>query len=82
MSFGRTVILVLTQETCGGIMAAQTNYVWRSNDNVGNLAFEVVGQNWSSEVISLFEEDWEVGRVAIKPPRVNGPFMPRNEGCV
>ena len=27
--------------------------------------FGVVGQNWSSEVISLFQEDWEVGRVAI-----------------
>ena len=33
--------------------------------NVGNLAIEVVGQNWSSEVISLFFEDWEVGRVAL-----------------
>ena len=32
--------------------------------NVGNLAVEVVGQNWSSEVIHLFLEDWEVGRVA------------------
>ena len=25
----------------------------------------VRGQNWSSEVISLFLEDWEVGRVAL-----------------
>ena len=33
--------------------------------NVDNLAPEVVGQNWSSEVISLFLEDWEVGRVAL-----------------
>ena len=32
--------------------------------NVGNLAIEVVGQNWSGEVISLYLEDWEVGRVA------------------
>ena len=33
--------------------------------NVGNLAIEVVGQNyWSSEVISLFSEDWDIGRVA------------------
>ena len=31
---------------------------------VGHLAIEVVGHNWSSEVISLFLEDWEVGRVA------------------
>ena len=35
-----------------------------TSTNVGNLAVEVVGQNWSSEVISLFLEDWEVGRVA------------------
>ena len=27
--------------------------------------WKVVGQNWSSEVISLFLEDWEVGRVAL-----------------
>ena len=32
--------------------------------NVGNLAVGVVGQNWSSEVISVFFEDWKVGRVA------------------
>ena len=32
--------------------------------NVDNLAIEGHGQNWSSEVISLFLEDWEVGRVA------------------
>ena len=32
--------------------------------NVGHLAVEVVGQKWSSEVISLFLEDWEIGRVA------------------
>ena len=33
--------------------------------NVDNLAIEVVGQNWSSEVISFFLEDWEVRRVAL-----------------
>ena len=32
--------------------------------NVDNLTVEVVGQHWSSEVISLFLKDWEVGRVA------------------
>ena len=26
----------------------------RYEDNVGNLAIEVVGQNWSSKVLSLF----------------------------
>ena len=33
--------------------------------NVGNLAIEVVGQHWTSELISLFLEDWDVGRVAL-----------------
>ena len=33
--------------------------------NVDNLALEVVGQNRSSEVISLFFKDWEVGRAAL-----------------
>ena len=62
-------------------MAAQKSLVWSSNGvewagcedaslecyehNVGNLAIEVVGQNWSSEVVSLFLEEWEVGRVAL-----------------
>ena len=32
--------------------------------NVDNFPIEVVGQNWSSEVISLFLEVREVGRVA------------------
>ena len=50
--------------------------------NVGNLAIEVVGQNWSGEVISLFLEDWEVGRVAPSCHFVYGPSVPRNEGCV
>ena len=33
--------------------------------NVDNLAIEVVGQNWSSEVISLSLEHWEVERMAL-----------------
>ena len=28
-------------------------------------AIEVVGQDWSSEVVALFLEDWELGRVAL-----------------
>ena len=48
----------------------------------GNLAVEVVGQNWSSEVISLFLEDWEVGRVALSCHLSVEPVMPRDEGCV
>ena len=33
--------------------------------NVDNLAIEVVGQHWTSEVICFFLEDWEVRRVAL-----------------
>ena len=35
--------------------------------NVDNLAVEVVGQNWSSEVVSLslFLEEWVLGRMAL-----------------
>ena len=50
--------------------------------NVGNLAIVVVGQNWSSKVISLFQEYREAGREGKKLPRVKGPFIPRNEGYV
>ena len=28
-------------------------------------AIEVIGQDWSSEVVALFLEDWELGRVAL-----------------
>ena len=33
--------------------------------NADNLALEVIGQNWSGEVVSLFPEDWEPVRVAL-----------------
>ena len=60
-------------------MAAPEAPVWSSNEwagsedasleyhehSVGNLAIEVVGQNWSSEDTCLLLEDWEVGRVAL-----------------
>ena len=29
------------------------------------LAIEVLGKDWSSEVLALFLEDWELGRVAL-----------------
>ena len=43
--------------------------------NVDNLAIEVVGWTWSSEVGGRADG-------GIKLPLVNGPFVPRNEGCV
>ena len=71
MPFGRTVTLLLTLETrvdlCGAATAGSedASSVEHYEHNVGNLALEVVGPNWSSEVISFFLEDWEVGRVAL-----------------
>ena len=49
--------------------------------SVGNLALEVVGQNWSSEVISLFLEDLG-GWAAPCCHMSKDLFMPRNEGFV
>ena len=33
--------------------------------NVGNFALEIIGQHWSGEMVSLFLEDGELGRVAL-----------------
>ena len=33
--------------------------------NVKSLGLHVIGLNWSGEKISLFLEDWELGRVAL-----------------
>ena len=38
-------------------------------------AMEVIGQDWSSEVVTLFLEDWELGL-----PHGQAPSLPRNEG--
>ena len=40
-------------------------------------AIEVIGLDWSREVVALFLEDWELGL-----PHGNGPSLPRKEGCV
>ena len=37
-----------------------------------SIPIEVVWQNWTREVICLFQKDWEVGRVASSLPFVNG----------
>ena len=50
--------------------------------NVDNLAFGVVGQNWSSEVIPFFLEDWEVGRLASSCHLSMDLLCQENEGCV
>ena len=45
-------------------------------------ATEVIGQDWSSEVVALFLEDWELGRVSFELPHDHVPSLPRNEGCM
>ena len=47
-----------------GERSEDTSFVEYCEHNVDNLALEVAGQNWSSEMVSLFLKDWEVGRVA------------------
>ena len=80
MPFGRTGILLLIRENVGvwlpkksglecdgfeGKRSEDTSSEEYSEQSVENLAVEVVGQNWSSQVISLFLDDWEVGQVAL-----------------
>ena len=48
-----------------GERSEDTSSVEHYEHNVDNFAKQVVGQRWSSEVISFFLEDWEVGRVAL-----------------
>ena len=40
-------------------------------------AIEVIGQDWSSEVVAFFLKDW-----GTELPYINGPSLPRNEGRV
>ena len=45
-----------SETSCGGDNYEHNNECW---------AVEVSGQDWSSEVVALFLEDWELGRVAL-----------------
>ena len=45
-------------------------------------ALEVIGQDWSSEVVSLCLEDWDLARVVLSCHVAFGPSLPRNEGCM
>ena len=45
---------------------------------VDDAIVEVSAQDWSSEVVALFLEDWELRRLALSCH----PSLPRNEGCV
>ena len=45
-------------------------------------AIEVIGQDWSSEVVTLFLEDWELGRVALSCHMARDVLcQERREGC-
>ena len=56
---------VLTDDGLEEERGADTSSVECYELDVDDLAIEVVGQNRTSEVISPFLEDWEVGRVAL-----------------
>ena len=55
---------VLSDDGHEGERSEDTSSVECYDHNDDNLAIEVVGQNWTSEMVSLFLEDREVGRVA------------------
>ena len=45
-------------------------------------AIEVIGQDWSSEVVALFLEDWELGRVALSCHMATGFLcQERRDAC-
>ena len=70
-------------EWIGSCTASETSLgceVYEHNNEY--RAVEVIGQDWSCDVVALFLEDWELGRVALKLPHDHGPPLPRNEGCV
>ena len=45
-------------------------------------AIEVVGQDWSSEVVALFLDDWELGRVALSCHMAMDLLCQENEGLL
>ena len=66
MPFDRTGILpVWSDDGLEEERGEDASSVEYCEHNVDNVAIEVVGQHGTREVISLFLEDWEVGRVAI-----------------
>ena len=44
-------------------------------------AIEVIGQDWSSEVVTLFNEELGAWEGSFELPHDHGPSLPRNEGC-
>ena len=45
-------------------------------------AIEVIGQDWSSEVVALFLEDWELGRVALSRHMTLDVLCQETKGCM
>ena len=46
--------------------ASETSFGCEEYDHNNECrSIEVIGQDWSSEVVALFPEDWEIGRVAL-----------------
>ena len=58
---GRPTSLIWSS-LCSASVTSGDDEVYGHNNECG--AIEVIGQDWSSEVVALFLEDWELGRVA------------------
>ena len=88
----QVVVNVLIWETCGGkavlkarngsALARQARPPLVDEHNNECRAVEVIGQDWSSEVVALYLEDWELGRVALICHMTMDLSLPRNEGYV
>ena len=48
---------------------------------MGNDAFHVIGFRGSGDKISLFLQDWELAKVALKLPHGPGSVVPGNVCC-
>ena len=59
MKPSQVVVSLLIRETCGGkAYEPEMDQLLR--------AIEVIGRDWSIEVVADFLEDWELGRVALR----------------
>ena len=74
---GKVALKAVNGSALAGQARPPLTGVYEHNDEC--RAVEVIGQDWSSQVVGLLLEDWEVGRVALSCHiHGSGPSLPRN----
>ena len=66
--------------SCSGSESTLGYEVYEHNSEC--WAVEVIGQDWSSEVVALFLEDFGAWASSFELPHGHGPSLPRHEGCM